>query len=117
MVSVNTGKTTGTTFSVDDATHDLTINFTTKPQGILISDGSIDTSSTVKIYFDSITFSDGSTSPTKIGFYTSGGKYEITSGTSTMDVSAAAIQFNTSSSYSGTTPITVTLTNVRFEVS
>nr|DAF55372.1 MAG TPA: Calcineurin-like phosphoesterase [virus sp. ctoC338] len=117
MVSINTGKTTGATFSVDDATHDLTINFTTKPQGILISDGSIDTSSTVKIYFDSITFSDGSTSPTKIGFYTSGGKYEITSGTSTMDVSAAAIQFNTSSSYSGTTPITVTLTNVRFEVS
>ena len=117
MVSENTSKTTGVTFSVDDTTHDLTINFTTKPQGVLITDGNITTSSTVKVYFDSITFSDGSTSPTKIGFYTSSGSYEITSGTSDMDVSATAIQFNTSSSYSGTTPVTVTLTNVRFKIS
>ena len=50
MVSENTSKTTGVTFSVDDTTHDLTINFTTKPQGILITDGNITTSSTVKVY-------------------------------------------------------------------
>lgn len=117
MISINTSKNSGVTFSVDDNTHDLTINFTSISQGILITDGNIDTSSTVKIYFDSIAFSDGAASPAKIGFYTSGHSYEITSGTSTMDTNYAAIQFNTSSSYSGTLPVTVTLTNVRFKIS
>lgn len=116
MVSRNVGKNSGITFSVDDTTHELTINFTMKSQGILITDNNIDDSSSVKIYFDSITFSDGATSPTKIGFYTSNDTYEITSGTSTMNVTSNAIQFNTSSSYSGTLPVTVVLTNVRFKV-
>ena len=77
------------------------------------------TSSTCRIYFDSITFSDGSTNPLKIGFYGTDAQYHITSGDSDMDVTASGIQFNTSSSYSsngGTLPITVTLTNVRFTV-
>lgn len=116
MVSINSNKNTGVTFSVDDSTHNLTINFTSTSQGILITNGNISTTSSVKIYFDAITFSDGSTSPTKIGFYNSNNAYEITSGTTTMNVSQSAIQFNTSSSYSGTTPITVILTNVRFSV-
>ena len=119
MVSINPNKETGVTFSVDDTTHDLTLNFDAISQGILITDGNINTSSTVYIYFDSITFSDGSTSPLKIGFYGSDAQYHITSGDSTMDVTASGIQFNTSSSYSsngGTLPITVTITNVRFTV-
>ena len=119
MVSENPNKETGVTFSVNDTTHDLTLNFTAISQGILITDGNINTSSTCRIYFDSITFSDGSTAPLKIGFYGSDSQYHITSGDTTMDVTASAIQFNTSSSYSangGTLPITVTLTNVRFTV-
>lgn len=119
MVSRNTKKGEGITFSVNDTTHDLTINFTAISQGILITDGNITTSSTCRIYFDSITFSDGSTNPLKIGFYGTDGEYHITSGDSTMDVTESAIQFNTSSSYSnngGTLPITATVTNVRFTV-
>lgn len=120
MVSVNPNKETGVTFSVNDTTHDLELNFTAISQGILITDGNINTSSTCRIYFDSITFSDGSTAPLKIGFYGTDAQYHITSGDSDMDVTASGIQFNTSSTYSsngGTLPITVTLTNVRFTVS
>lgn len=119
MVSENPGKVSGVTFSVNDSTHDLTLNFNAISQGILITDGNINTSSTCRIYFDSITFSDGSTNPLKIGFYGTDAQYHITSGDSDMDVTASGIQFNTSSSYSsngGTLPITVTLTNVRFTV-
>ena len=119
MVSENPGKVSGVTFSVNDSTHDLTLNFNAVSQGILITDGNINTSSTCRIYFDSITFSDGSTNPLKIGFYGTDAQYHITSGDSDMDVTASGIQFNTSSSYSsngGTLPITVTLTNVRFTV-
>lgn len=119
MVSENPGKETGVTFSVNDSTHDLTLNFTAISQGILITDGNINTSSTCRIYFDSITFSDGSTNPLKIGFYGTDAQYHITSGDSDMDVTASGIQFNTSSKYTsngGTLPITVTVTNVRFTV-
>ena len=119
MVSENPHKETGVTFSVDDNTHNLELNFTAISQGILITDGNINTSSTCRIYFDSITFSDGSTNPLKIGFYGTDQQYHITSGDTDMDVTASGIQFNTSSSYSsngGTLPITVTLTNVRFTV-
>ena len=119
MVSENPHKETGVTFSVNDTTHDLTLNFNAISQGILITDGNITTSNTCRIYFDSITFSDGSTNPLKIGFYGTDQQYHITSGDANMDVTASGIQFNTSSSYSangGTLPITVTLTNVRFTV-
>lgn len=119
MVRVNPNKIEGVTFSVNDSTHDLTLNFDAVSQGILISDGNITTSSVCRIYFDSITFSDGSTNPLKIGFYGTDAQYHITSGDSDMDVTASGIQFNTSSKYSsngGTLPITVTLTNVRFTV-
>lgn len=119
MVSENPSKVSGVTFSVNDSTHDLTLNFNDISQGILITDGNINTSSTCRIYFDSITFSDGSTNPLKIGFYGTDAQYHITSGDSDMDVTASGIQFNTFSSYSsngGTLPITVTLTNVRFTV-
>lgn len=119
MVSENPNKETGVTFSVDDTTHNLELNFTAISQGILITDGNINTSSTCRIYFDSITFSDGSTNPLKIGFYGTDQQYHITSGDADMDVTASGIQFNTSSRYSsngGTLPITVTLTNVRFTV-
>ena len=119
MVSINSQKVEGVTFSVNDTTHDLTINFTAISQGILINDGNITTSSTCRIYFDSITFSDGSQTPAKIGFYGTDQQYHITSGDSDMDVTASGIQFNTSSRYSsngGTLPITVTVTNVRFTV-
>lgn len=119
MVSENPHKEPGVTFSVNDTTHDLTLDFNAISQGILITDGNINTSSTCRIYFDSITFSDGSTSPLKIGFYGTDQQYHITSGDADMDVTASGIQFNTSSSYSsngGTLPITVTITNVRFTV-
>lgn len=119
MVSENPHKETGVVFSVDNNTHNLELTFDAISQGILITDGNITTSSTCRIYFDSITFSDGSTNPLKIGFYGTDGQYHITSGDSDMDVTASGIQFNTSSHYSengGTLPITVTLTNVRFTV-
>ena len=119
MVRENPNKMSGVTFSVDDTTHDLVLDFDAISQGILINDGNITTSSVCRIYFDSITFSDGSTNPLKIGFYGTDAQYHITSGDSDMDVTAAGIQFNTSSSYTangGTLPITVTVTNVRFTV-
>lgn len=119
MISENAGKKSGVTFTCDDTTHNVTLTFNAISQGVLITDGTINTSTSVRIYFDSIEFSDGSTSPAKIGFYNASGVYEITSGTNLMDVTASAIQFNTSSSYSssgGTLPITVTLTNLRFKI-
>ena len=116
MVSENPHKETGVVFSVDDNTHNLQLTFNAISQGILITDGNITTSSTCRIYFDSITFSDGSTNPLKIGFYGTDQQYHITSGDANMDVTASGIQFNTSSHYTGTLPITVTLTNVKFTV-
>ena len=119
MVSENPGKVAGVVFSVDNNTHNLELTFDAVSQGILINDGNITTSSTCRIYFDSITFSDGSTNPLKIGFYGTDQQYHITSGDADMDVTASGIQFNTSSRYSsngGTLPITVTVTNVRFTV-
>lgn len=119
MVSENSAKASGVTYSVDDDTHNLSITFSAISQGILITDGNISASDSVKIYFDSITFSDGSTAPKKIGFYDTSGSYAIISETECNVSDYSAIQFNTSSSYSsngGTLPITVSLTNVRFKI-
>lgn len=121
MVSENANKESGATFSIDDTTHTVTVTFSAISQGILITDGTITSTSTVEVLFDSIEFSESGAADTgKIGFYDSSALYNITSGLSAETSSFSAIQFNTSSSYvsnGGTVPVTVTITNLRFKVS
>lgn len=120
MVTENAAKTSGVTISVDDTSHDVTLTFSNISQGVLITDGNIASTSTVNVYFDSITFGDDTAASTnKIGFYDSSSAYNITSGLTASVSDYSAIQFNTSSSFvtsGGTVPITVTIKNLRFKI-
>lgn len=120
MVTENSAKTTGVTISVDDTSHDVTLTFSAVSQGVLITDGNITSTSTVNVYFDSITFGDDTAASTnKIGFYDSSSAYNITSGLTASVTDYSAIQFNTSSSFvtnGGTVPVTATIKNLRFKI-
>lgn len=120
MVSLNPNKDDGLTFSVDDDTHTVTLNFTATSQGVIITDGNITSTDTVTVLFDSVEFSDDTAASTnKIGFYDSSSSYSLTSGLTASVVDNSAIQFNTSSSFvtnGGTVPVTATITNLRFKI-
>jgi hypothetical protein len=121
MISTNTEKAGGESFTVDDDTHTLTITFTAKSQGVLFTDGSLTGSETVKVYFDEVTYSQTltDTAKTYIGIY-NGSNYDNTSGvTAGLSSTYPGIQFNSSSRFSsngGSFPVTITYTNLRYKV-
>ncbi len=120
MVSENSQKASGVTFECDDDTHTLSITFTAVSQGVLITNGNIESDSNVTVLFDSIKFTDSAAESTgRIGFYDEDGNYNLTSGLTAHTSDYSAIQVNTSSSYvnkGGSVPVTMVITNLRFKI-